>query len=332
MSRVLITGSAGFIGRHLMSRLKGMGHAVLGIDNMSSQVHGKRSVVPQGSVRMSVTDKSRVTSVIKEHAPEIVYHLAAETGVGQSSYRLERYVRTNVLGLGVVLEALQDRQVRVVLASSRAVYGDRGSRVGGVQEDEVLEPKSVYAETKLEQERLLLLSASQSCVRPLIFRLFNVYGPGQSLRNPYTGVLGTFALRALDSQDLIVYEDGLQTRDFVYIDDVVDALAELGSGSATGVVNIGSGRGVTIRRCAEMVAAACGGVSRIIVSGRTRVGDVRHCTASIVSAGKMGWTPGVAFEDGVPRYVNWVRQQPKVLDRSEAAWRELVHHGRGRVG
>lgn len=368
--RMLLVGGAGFIGSHLARRLAREGHAVTVVDNLHSQVHGTRAkffpelravaTCVKGDARRPVT----LRALLRDH--EVIYWLVAETGTGQSMYRVRRYTDTNIGALATLFDLLVESRgpvERVVLASSRAIYGEGAyvcsadgavvprarsgpHRVHGwnpgcplcdgaliplaTPEDSPPAAGSVYGWTKLGQEQLLGLLTSATGVEGRVLRLQNVYGPGQSLRNPYTGVLMTFCNRALAGDPLVLYEDGEITRDFVHVDDVVTALAAAGihARPPEGAVNIGSGAPTTIRRAAETIREASGSASAVTVGGQFRVGDVRHAVADIRRAGEaFGFRPTVEFAEGIRRLLPWVREQSPVRDRSAATAREMAARG-----
>src|SRR5262249_18255485 len=189
---------------------------------------------------------------------------------------------------------------------------------------------SVYGWTKSGQEQILGLLAAATKIDCRVVRLQKVDGPGQALRNPYTGVLMTFCNRALAGDPLILYEDGDITRDFVHVDDAVAALAAAGVRSrwAEGAINIGSGMPTTIRQAAETIRSAADSSSKIVVGGQFRMGDVRHAVADIRRAAQaFGFRPTVELADGIPQLVSWVREQAPVRDRSAASAKEMAARG-----
>jgi dTDP-L-rhamnose 4-epimerase len=369
--RVLLVGGAGFIGTHLALRLAREGHSVTVLDNLHSQVHGKLALfapnlraAAAACLREDARRPAALRPLLKDH--DVVYWLAAETGTGQSMYRVRRYTDVNLGALAGFFDLMVQNHGavgRVVLASSRAVYGEgaylcprdgevvpaarlsRHPRLGWeppcplcggaltplpTKESTPPAPGSVYGWTKLGQEQLAALLASATGVDARVLRLQNVYGPGQSLRNPYTGVLMTFCNRALRGEPLNLYEDGEITRDFVHVDDVVSALHAAGTldGFPAGATNIGSGVATTIRRAAETIRDAAGSSSTVSVGGQFRVGDVRHAVADISrAADAFGFRPTVGFGDGIQRLVAWVRQQAPVRDRSASTAREMAARG-----
>ncbi len=364
--RVLVTGGAGFIGCHLVRALLERGHRVRVLDSLIEQVH--RAGAPRDPVldeaeliRADVRDLDRVAEALD--GVDSVVHLAAEVGVGQSMYAIDRYVSANDGGTAVLFQALIDRPVRrVVVASSMSIYGEGLYRTqSGERMDDVVRPTgrvgagwdpvgpdgapllpvatpkwkrpnlaSVYALTKYVQERLTLTVAPAYGMEGVALRLFNVYGPGQALSNPYTGVLAIFASRLLNRERPLVFEDGAQRRDFVHVDDVVRAfLLALEHGQAPGqVFNIGSGRDVSILQVGAALAEAMG-VPQITpeVMDKARVGDIRHCFADIgLARDVLGFTPRRSFQDSLGEMADWVRAQ-QAEDRVQDARKELEQRG-----
>jgi len=347
---VLITGGAGFIGSHLADTLLASGYRVRALDNLTEQVHEGRARPSylSSEVDLVVGDVRDATAVGRAlEGADAVVHLAARVGVGQSMYEPAEYTSTNELGTAVLCEALAERPVRKLLvASSMSVYGEgtgpartreqleRGDwePAGGfVPTPETKQPElaSVYALSKFQQERLCLLFGSAYGVPTVALRLFNTYGPRQALSNPYTGVLAIFASRLLNGRPPLIFEDGLQRRDFVSVHDVAEAFAlALDSPAADGrVLNVGSGSSVTVLELAERLAAVMGVDIRPEATGRYRVGDIRHCFADISLARELlGYEPRVELEDGVAELVEWLAGQPAV-DRVDAAAEELSSRG-----
>jgi dTDP-L-rhamnose 4-epimerase len=368
--RMLLVGGAGFIGTHLASRLSREGHEVTVVDALLAQVHGAHAKFPPSlravanCVKADVRRPAALRRMLQDH--EVIYWLAAETGTGQSMYRVRRYTDTNLGALATLFDMLVKNRgavERVVLASSRAIYGE-GAYVcpsdGGVvprartgrhpvhgwnpgcplcdgavvplatPEDSPYAAGSVYGWTKSGQEQILGLLAAATSLDCRVLRLQNVYGPGQALRNPYTGVLMTFCNRALAGDPLILYEDGDITRDFVHVDDAVAALAAAGVRSRwpDGAMNIGSGMPITIRHAAETIRTAADSSSTVVVGGQFRMGDVRHAVADIRRAGEaFGFRPTVTFADGILQLVSWAREQAPVPDRSVASAKEMAARG-----
>ena len=364
--RVLVTGGAGFIGCHVARALLKAGYEVRVLDSLIDQVHdrsGPRDPVLAHThlIEADVRDQDAVTKALK--GVDKVVHLAAEVGVGQSMYAIERYVSVNDVGTAVLFQGLIEHPVqRVVVASSMSIYGEglyrtqAGTVLGDVKRPArtptaswdpvdaqgtplipVATPEwktpdlaSVYALTKYTQERLTLTVAPAYGMEGVALRLFNVYGPGQALSNPYTGVLAIFASRLLHRERPLVFEDGAQRRDFVHVDDVAQAfmLALEHPAAAGQAFNIGSGRDVSILQVADAIARAMGlpHLQPDLV-GKARTGDVRHCFGDIAHASKtLGFAPRRGFDDSLGELVEWVRRQ-QAVDLVARARQELEQRG-----
>ncbi len=361
---LLLTGGAGFIGRHLCLELLTYGHRVRIVDNFSEQVHGATpaSLPPDVEViRGDIRDPETISGALK--GVDGVVHLAAEVGVGQSMYEIARYVGVNDLGTAVLLEQLIRNPVeRLIVASSMSVYGEGryttengtpvrsvrrgvgrnalgwdpvladGTRLLPVPTDEEKEPDlaSIYALTKYSQERSCLIIGANYGIETIALRLFNVFGAGQALSNPYTGVLANFGARLLNKQPPLVFEDGRQHRDFVHVSDIAQAfrLAIDSAGVAGQTFNIGSGHVYTIEQVAWMLAEAMGqGHIGPEIMDKARAGDVRHCFADITKARTLlGYRPAQQLEAALPALADWIRQST-AQDRGEHAKRELEAHG-----
>lgn len=368
----LITGGAGFIGSHLADRLLASGHRVRVLDNLVEQVHGEARARPgylSPRVELCVGDVRNpgdVASALK--GADHVFHLAALVGVGQSMYQAAEYVDVNVRGTAVLMEQLAQRPVqRLVVASSMSIYGegeytDAEGRPASVVarsfeqlrqgrwefEDGQGRPlvpmptregkppaiESVYALTKFDQERLALVMGRAYGVPTVALRFFNVYGPRQALSNPYTGVLAIFASRLLNGASPLLFEDGLQQRDFVSVHDVASACAlALERDEAVGrVFNVASG---TSRRVIDIATAVARALGRDVppeVTGQYRVGDIRHCVADISLARRaLGFEPQVSFEAGIRELAADLKDQAArgavARDRVNEARRELEVRG-----
>jgi dTDP-L-rhamnose 4-epimerase len=362
--KIVVTGGMGFIGGKLVRRLVADGHQVRIVDSLTPQVHGEEPQidVPAGAelVRLDVRELAERAEVLDGF--DAVVHLAAETGTGQSMYRIRHYVDVNEGGTAALLEGIarcERRPRRVVLASSRSVYGEGayrnrageivqpaprtkaeldaaqweprdadGGELAVIPTPETLgfAPGSVYAATKASQELLLQSAAEGLGISPVVLRLQNVYGEGQSLQNPYTGIISIFFNRARQGLMLPIYEDGLESRDFVHVEDVVDALRSALEYDVPGgtVCNIGSGIATPVLALAERLSAIAGFGSEIKVTGQFRVGDIRHNFADISAARRiLGFEPSLTLVQGLERFCAWAATQPVYEDRLDQATAEL---------
>ncbi len=358
---VLITGGAGFIGSHLADELLRAGHRVRVLDVLVEQVHdgAERPGYLDADVELIPGDV-RNADVVRGalEGVDAVFHLAARVGVGQSMYEPAEYASANALGTAVLLEGLLEHPVRkLVVASSMSVYGEgayvpapavertreqleRGEWEPRGPGGEALEPvptpetkqpslASVYALTKYDQERLVLLFGSSYEVPALALRLFNVYGPRQALSNPYTGVLAIFAARLLNDRPPVVYEDGGQRRDFVHVRDVARACRlALERDEADGrAVNVGSGRSASVLEIAAALGGVLGKEIEPELPGSYRAGDIRHCFADVTLARELlGFEAEVSLEDGLAELAAWLETQ-EATDRFDQAAAELAEKG-----
>jgi dTDP-L-rhamnose 4-epimerase len=335
------------------------------LDNFHPQVHGDqcRATADLAALGVDVKvgniqDQNVIRQALENSHASVVYHFAAETGTGQSIDLPVRYCETNVTGTANLIEAIRksDGHVRrVVLAGSRAVYGEGACQTSdgrpavAVARDESdlkageFEPRdrlgrclvpvrtdsdwppspmSVYASTKLMQEYLLQQSFRDTGTNVGILRLQNVYGPGQSLKNPYTGVLSIFAKQLMDGDRLNIYEDGRITRDFVFIDDVVAAFTKLAfiPDMPSEILDIGTGTGVTILRAAREMLAYLGlPADRIAISGDFRPGDIRHAVADISRAkAVLDWRPTTGIQEGIAALLHWTSETIAAPEMNQA--------------
>jgi dTDP-L-rhamnose 4-epimerase len=365
---ILITGGAGFIGSHLADQLLEAGSRVRVLDSLLPQVHGEGQRRPDylhPDVELQVGDVRDEAAVARAlEGVDAVYHLAAAVGVGQSMYEVAHYTSVNNLGTAVLLEALIKKPVeRLVVASSMSIYGEGlyrtpdGHLVPGpertreqlqagqwelrTREGLELEPvatpeskqpalSSVYALGKYDQERMCLITGRAYNIPTVALRFFNVYGTRQALSNPYTGVLAIFASRLLNDKSPLIFEDGLQQRDFVHVSDVAHAcrLSMEVPGAEGRVFNVGSGRAISVREVSAHIAEVMAkpGV-RPEVTGKYRVGDIRHCFADISLAREvLGYEPQVPFHRGLAELAEWLKGQV-AQDHVERARAELEARG-----
>jgi dTDP-L-rhamnose 4-epimerase len=367
MLRVLITGGAGFIGSHAADVMLAAGYEVRILDNLSPQVHGPQRQRPAYLTREAelvigdVTDMSAVERALR--GIDIVLHLASSVGVGQSMYDIEPYVRTNELGTAVLLQALAKHPVeRLVVASSMSIYGEGacrsidgaaatpseraakqlregdwelrdalGQRLEPIPTPETKQPtlSSIYALNKYAQERMCLIVGKAYRIPTIALRFFNVYGPHQALSNPYTGVLAIFAARLLNGRPPLVFEDGLQRRDFVHVNDVARAcLLALETDHTDDVFNVGSGQSRTILSVARDLGRVMGRAEIVpTITGKYRTGDIRHCFADMnKSRTLLGFEPSVAFDNGLAELASYLADQI-ADDQAERATQELLERG-----
>ncbi|MDB9907250.1 SDR family NAD(P)-dependent oxidoreductase [Gammaproteobacteria bacterium] len=300
--------------------------------------------------RGDIRDRAILSQAIS--GSDKLVHLAAETGTGQSMYEIEHYFSVNVQGTALLLDVLANDKVAdsissLVVASSRSIYGEGQYRCaihgavsprqrdvldmkkgcfdvscpdcGGsvdlekTSEKVPLKPLSYYGLTKQIQEQAVLMHASNRDISGYGLRYQNVYGPGQSLKNPYTGILAIFSNLARQNSDIQVYEDGLESRDFVYIDDVIDATFRSIDHQETyvGAMNVGSGVATSVIDVASAIKSYFNSDSIITIGGEFRIGDIRHNIADIsLISGLLGYTPNTVFLDGLNKFLSWAESEP----------------------
>jgi dTDP-L-rhamnose 4-epimerase len=372
--KILITGGLGFIGKQLSLRLLAEGgHQLVIIDILSGQVHGKSPKLPDlikepdvQFVQADICTPGVLHDVMQ--GVDAIYHLAAETGTGQSMYEIQKYYQTNVMGTATLLEELvkhPDRRPKtLVLSSSRSVYGEgayvrdrdagrfdaerffprrrlvedmRAGRFEFSQDGALLVPvatregdptqaTSLYAASKLAQEHMCRIACESVGVTFVNLRFQNVYGPGQSLRNPYTGIISIFINALRQGNNIDIFEDGEESRDFVYVEDIVTALRKSLEARLDGndTINVGFGQRISVKQLVALLETKIGvsGLSRI--SGRFRPGDIRHCFADIARMQQvLGCTPQVNIQTGLSNVVDWALSQPLEADLSVKASQEL---------
>ena len=372
MKNILITGGAGFIGSRLCEKLVEKNYKVTILDNLSPQIHGEGesslfrkvkdiSTFIKGDVRNQEDWKKAIKG------QDIVVHLAAETGTGQSMYELEKYNDVNIMGTAHLLELLANSNhsiKKIIIASSRAIYGEgkyncheHGSQYPSCRKEKDMEngefnpkceicnnelsliatdenskihPSSIYGINKHQQEQMVMLMGKSLGISAVAFRYQNVYGPGQSLSNPYTGILSIFSTRILNRNDLDIYEDGLESRDFVYIDDAIDAtILGIEKDKANGhVFNVGSGVATTVKEVAESLKKCYNSDINISISRKFRLGDIRHNVADLKKVKDiLGFSPKYDFQKGISKFVSWVKTQNILEDKYEQSVQKLKEKG-----
>lgn len=353
--RILITGGAGFIGKHLALRLILEGHHIRIIDNFNPQIHdndflpeslNNNAEIIKGDIRDRETLKKALIGMNQ------LVHFAAETGTGQSMYDVEKYFSVNVQGTATLIDLMQNDSCgkdisSVVVASSRSIYGEglycckqHGDLYPSGREDQdiiegqfdfncprcknemisyptpenaILNPLSFYAITKLTQEQSMLLFAKNKGINGFALRYQNVYGPGQSLKNPYTGILAVFSTLARQNLPLNIFEDGKESRDFVYIDDVVEVTTRALNyqDHFIGSLNVGLGEAENVLSLAKKIRSFYNSSSEIRIVGEYRKGDIRHNRADIKQLlNILKFKPEISVEEGVKRFLTWANNEP----------------------
>lgn len=370
--RVLITGGAGFIGSRLAKKLAAGGATLTVLDSLSPQVHGERAefapdlLAVAECVRGDIRDQPLVARLLA--GQDVVVHLAAETGTGQSMYAVKQYEDVNIRGTALLLDVLVNDPKRtvskLVLASSRAVYGEgkyectahgvvcppartaallgagrfdplcpvcgQTLHVLATTEDVRFAPSSFYGLTKQVQEQMVLMFATTLGISGFGLRYQNVYGPGQSLSNPYTGILAVFSNLVRQGKGIDVFEDGHESRDFVYVDDVVDATAAVVQPAVTGVhaLNVGSGVRTSVLEVANAVVQHFKASVPVRVTGNFRLGDIRHNFADISALQRLTpFVPKWSFLAGLGEFLRWAEQYEAADAGFERSLSELRERG-----
>ncbi|QDR82020.1 NAD-dependent epimerase/dehydratase family protein [Sporomusa termitida] len=374
MRNVLISGGAGFIGSNLALKLIDKGYRVTVLDNLSKQIHGDD---PNKSYTYNLI-KNKVNMIFGDvnsfddwekalKECDVVVHLAAETGTGQSMYEIDKYVATNIGGTAKLLELLTNKANKVkklIIPSSRAVYGEgkfECKKHGNVfpesrlekhmsngdyevkcpicfenvemlptDENSRLHPTSVYGFSKQAQEQICMIVGKSIGLPVVAYRFQNVYGPGQSLKNPYTGIISIFSTRIKNGNAINIFEDGHETRDFVYLDDVTDAII-LGiekDAANFHTFNVGYGVKTDVLTVAKTLKDKYGIDVKVNVSGNYRLGDIRHNLGDLTFIKeKLGYEPKVSFLDGIARFIDWVEQQEVETDNYDKSIQEMKEKG-----
>ncbi len=372
--KILITGGAGFIGSNLALALLKKNYEVTILDNLSEQIHGSNAIensVLYKSIEHKVkfilgcvTQKEDWKNAIADN--EIIVHLAAETGTGQSMYQVQKYTDVNINGTALLFDYLATHKhyvKKIVVASSRAIYGegkyyskmygnvyplnrkvedmesglfettfleDKNLTLIATNEDSKIHPTSVYGITKQVQEQLVMMVSPTLKIAPVAFRYQNVYGPGQSLKNPYTGILSIFSSQIKNNNCINIFEDGKESRDFVYIDDVIQAtiLGIENNAANNEIFNVGTANATTVLQVANTLMSNYERTVPCTITGNFRIGDIRHNFADIskISA-KLGYKPAVNFETGIAQFCKWVNNQPTEVTMYQKSIDELKAKG-----
>lgn len=368
--KVLVTGGAGFVGSHTVDALLGKGYDVRILDNLEAQVHGKDRNEPpylnkeaefiNGDVRNEDDVKKALDGV------QVVFHLAALVGVGQSMYDIKRYVEINSLGGAVILDVLanvKNKVEKIVVASSMSIYGEGAynckscglvcpklrtneqlkkriwkmccpncsKEVAAVptSEEKLLYPTSIYAITKRDHEEMFLSIGSAYNIPTVALRYFNIYGTRQSISNPYTGVAAIFLSRILNNNRPLIFEDGLQSRDFIHVSDIVRAniMSMEKSEANYKVFNVGTGRNLSVLEIAKILMKKLNVELKPEIVGKFREGDIRHCFADASKIEKeLGFKAEINFESGLDELVEWAKETG-ADDQVEKATQELAAKG-----
>lgn len=355
--RALVTGGAGLIGSHIAGLLLAEGWSVRILDNLEPQthLHGKPAWIPQGAefIEADIREREAVTAALQ--GVDVVFHEAAYGGYMPE---ITKYFSVNSVGTAQMLEIIRDEKIsiqKVVLASSQVVYPEGAGRCPEhglvfpparpveqlrrgdfdvhcprcsspissepMPEEAPLSGGTVYALTKVDQERMVLAWGQQTGVPTVALRYACTYGPRQSIFNPYTGAIAIFSTRLLNGQPPVLYEDGNQTRDFCFVEDIARAnLLAAETSALDGMpLNVGSGTATTVRELARLVSDALGIHIEPIIPGEFRPGEIRHLISDNTRIHSIGFTPQVGLATGIGKYVDWIRSQGDVREYFSAA-------------
>tara|TARA_B110000046_G_scaffold185994_1_gene231145 strand:- start:6597 stop:7736 length:1140 start_codon:yes stop_codon:yes gene_type:complete len=373
--KILITGGAGFIGTALSLTLISKGYKVRVLDNLSEKIHGN---TPNKSylfnlikdkvefIKGDVLNKKDWLKALQ--GQQIVIHLAAETGTGQSMYEIEKYTDVNIKGTSIFLDILANQKnqtvEKIIIASSRSIYGEGkyqcvqhgivypterkerdmlkkdfnvkcpicNTNVSLLATDETskIHPSSIYGLTKQVQEEMCMIAGKSFNIPVVAYRYQNVYGPGQSLSNPYTGILSIFSTRIKNNNEINIFEDGKESRDFVYIQDVVDAtILGIEKDEANyNIYNVGSGIQTTVIDVIRNLNKEYRTNVNYTISGNFRLGDIRDNYADLSRIKvELGFKPKVSFEQGIKFFCQWVSNQEIENDKFSESFEEMKNKG-----
>ncbi len=363
--KCLVTGGAGFVGSHLVDELAKK-HEVSVYDNLEPQVHKDIPEYLNNDVEFikgDIRDRAYLKDAISDS--EVIFHEAAMVGIGQSMYQIEKYMDVNTMGTAKLLDIIANEEhdvKKLIVASSMSIYGEGkykcadcdiiypplrsneqfkkggwemkcpscGKVVKPVSTDEnkPLQPASIYAISKKDQEEMCLAVGRAYGIPTVALRYFNVYGPRQAMSNPYTGVCAIFSSMIKNNNPPTIFEDGLQTRDFISVHDIVRAnlLVMEKSRADYDMFNVGTGEPVSILDIAHTLSRLYSKTLKPKIVNKYRVGDIRHCYADISKIEKLGFKPEVYLEDGMHELVEWGLTQD-AEDKSDAAYQELKERG-----
>jgi len=372
---ILITGGSGFIGSNLSLKLIEKGHIITVLDNLSKQIHGDTPLITSplylsikdkvNFIEGTVTSATDLKTAIKDQ--DVIVHLAAETGTGQSMYQIEHYSNVNIGGTALLLDILTNTKHKVrkvIIASSRSIYGEgkylseelgfvypkhrtdaymekgdfevkypgcvKPLKLVATDEESKIHPSSVYGITKQNQEQMIMTVCPTINIAPVAFRYQNVYGPGQSLSNPYTGILSIFSTLIKNGKEINIFEDGKESRDFVFIDDVVNAtILGIEKDEANNeIFNVGTGVPTDVNTVLQELLENYQMEVPVKISGNYRLGDIRHNFADLNKIKqKLGFTPKVSFKEGIKKFAAWVNTQTIQADKYNQSIDEMKQKG-----
>ncbi len=372
---ILITGGSGFIGSNLSLKLIEKGHIITVLDNLSKQIHGDTPLITSplylsikdkvNFIEGTVTSPTDLKAAIKDQ--DVIVHLAAETGTGQSMYQIEHYSNVNIGGTALLLDILTNTKHKVrkvIIASSRSIYGEgkylseelgfvypkhrtdtymekgdfevkhpgcvKPLKLVATDEESKIHPSSVYGITKQNQEQMIMTVCPTINIAPVAFRYQNVYGPGQSLSNPYTGILSIFSTLIKNGKEINIFEDGKESRDFVFIDDVVNAtILGIEKDEANNeIFNVGRGVPTDVNTVLQELLENYQMEVPVKISGNYRLGDIRHNFADLNKIKqKLGFTPKVSFKEGIKKFAAWVNTQTIQADKYNQSIDEMKQKG-----